>query len=99
MLLLLQMFKNLMQAFKLLAEAPGPPASAGMDLLNRHRVTPEAQVCNMVHNAVAHPCNGILTQACLVPFRDCLAMPMQAHTSGRRHSMPGIVYRCNARKC
>ena len=33
----MQVLRNVVQAFKLLAEAPAAPVSAGMDLLNAHR--------------------------------------------------------------
>ena len=40
----MQVLQNLVQTFRLLAEAPAAPVSAGMDLLNAHRDHPRPQV-------------------------------------------------------
>ena len=42
--MLWQVLRNLVQAFKLLAEAPAAPVSAGMNLLNAHRQQASPQV-------------------------------------------------------
>lgn len=58
---LLQVLKSLVQAFKLFAVVPNTPASAGMDLLNRHRVAPEAQVVHF--DTVPCGCTDTCTQS------------------------------------
>lgn len=44
-----QVLRNLVHAFKLLADAPPPPVSAGMDLLTAHREFHSPQVQLVSH--------------------------------------------------
>ena len=54
----LQVLRNLVQAFKLLAEAPAAPVSAGMDLLNAHRQQASPQVMlHLINPPVPLPCS------------------------------------------
>ena len=55
---LLQVLRNLVQAFKLLAEAPAAPVSAGMDLLKAHRQQASPQVMPHLSNLPLPPSNS-----------------------------------------